>query len=118
MGGGDLMPSKSLRQELLDSVMDKYDHFEPDPVENPVTSQSPVTKRSPKTQLTRKSSLKPTYINPGLDTDAMFVPKEPPKSNGNSKLVLDNQPIPLDETIPTYGRTVKKAYKEVQYYKE
>ena len=35
------MPSKALRDELLDSVMDKYDHFEPDPIENSVTN--PVT---------------------------------------------------------------------------
>src|SRR6476620_9411764 len=109
------MPSKSLRQELLDSVMDKYDHFEPNPVENPVTSQSPITKRSPKTQMTKKSSLKPTYINPVLDTTEAYVPLEPPKSSENSKLVLGSQPLQLDDTIPTYGRTGKKAYKEVQY---
>src|SRR5687768_2491422 len=42
--GGDLMPSKSLRDELLDSVMDKYDHFEPDPIENPVISLPTRTK--------------------------------------------------------------------------
>ena len=111
--GGDLMPSKSLRQELLDSVMDKYDHFEPDPVENPATSQSPVTNKSPKTRMTKKSSSKPTYINPGLDITEAYVPLEPPKSSENSKLVLGSQPLHLDDTIPTYGRTGKKSYKEV-----
>ena len=39
-GGGDLMPSKSLRKELLDSSMDDYDLLEPDPVGHPVTSDS------------------------------------------------------------------------------
>src|SRR5688572_33008666 len=86
-GGGDLMPSKSLRDELLDSVMDKYDHFEPDPIENPVTSLPTKNKNA------KKSFLKPTYENDGLDTTQMFVPKELPISSKNSKLILENQPI-------------------------
>ena len=106
------MPSKSLREELLDSSMDEYDLLEPDPIGHPVTSDSP------KTQSTRKSSLKPTYENPGLDTTQMYVPVVPPKHEGNLKLVLENEPIPLDDTIPTYERTGKKAYKEVHYNKE
>ena len=110
------MPSKSLREELLASVMDKYDHFEPDPIENPVIN--PVTSQSPKTQNTRKSSMKPVYVNEGLDTTQLYVPMDKPRSTGQMKLVLDNQPIPLDDSIPTYGRTGKKDYKEVQYNKE
>ena len=66
------MPSKSLREELLDSVMDEYDHFEPEPVKNPVV-KSPI-----KTQNSKKSSLKPSYENQGLDTTQLFVPKEKP----------------------------------------
>ena len=48
----------------------------------------------------------------------MFVPKEPTKPSDKSKLVLKNQPILLDETIPTYGRKGKKSYEEVQYNQE
>ena len=32
--------------------------------------------------------------------------------------MLENQPIPLDETIPTCGRKGKKPYEEVQYNQE
>ena len=96
--------------------MDKYDHFEPDPVVNPVTSS--VTSQPPKTQNTRKSSMKPVYVNEGLDTTQLYVPMDKTRSTGQMKLVLDNQPIPLDDSIPTYGRTGKKDYKEVQYNKE
>ena len=114
--GGDMMPSKSLRDELLDSVMDKYDHFEPDPIKNPDTN--PVTNRSPMTQNAKKSSLKSSYESQGLDTTQLYVPKEQPRPSEKSKLVLENQPIPLDKTIPTYGRKGKKSYEEVQYNKE
>ena len=48
------MPSKSLREKLLDSSMDEYDLLEPDPVGHPATSDSP------KPQSSRKPSLKPS----------------------------------------------------------
>ena len=70
--GGDLIPSKPLREKLSDSSMDEYDLLEPDPVGHSFTNDSP------KTQNTQTSSLKPSYGNPGLDTTQMYVPKEPP----------------------------------------
>ena len=72
------MPSQSLRKELLDSSMDEYDLLEPDPVGHSITSDSP------KTQSPKKTSLKPSYENPGLDTTQLYVPKEPPKLEENS----------------------------------
>ena len=57
--------------------MDEYDLLEPDPVGHPVTSDSP------KTQSPKKTSLKPSYENPGLDTTQLYVPKKPPKLEGN-----------------------------------
>ena len=54
-----------------------------------------------------KDLILPNYMSPWI-----------PRSTGQMKLVLDNQPIPLDDSIPTYGRTGKKDYKEVQYNKE
>lgn len=65
--GGDQMPSKSLKEKLLASAMDQYDQLEPEPVENP---KAKVVKNSNMT----KSSLKNTYVNPGLDTSKLFVP--------------------------------------------
>src|SRR5687768_6644614 len=47
-GEGDLMSSNTLRKELLDSAMSKYDHFEPDPIENLVTSLPTKAKNTKK----------------------------------------------------------------------
>ena len=110
--GGDLMPSKSLREKLLDTAMDEYDHMEPDPVGHSVTSDSP------KAEKFKKSALKPTYVNQGLDTSQLYVPLESPKQSENSKLILDNELLVIDESIPTYGRMGKKAYKDVNYSPE
>ena len=108
--GGDQMPSKSLREDLLASAMDKYDHMEPDPV------ATQVLPSSTKTPIPQKSSLKPSYINKGLDTTQLLVPIT--QLEHSSKLVLDNDSVELDESIPTYNRTGQKAYKEVQYNQE
>ena len=51
-----------------------------------------------------------------MDTSQLYVPKEQLESN--NKLILDNDPVTLDDTIPTYSRTGKKAYREVQYKDE
>ena len=105
------MLSKSLRDELLATAMDDYDQLEPDPVAH----ELPMTPKNPST---RNSILKSTYVNQGFDTSKLFVPKEQSELDNNTKLILDNAPIPIDETIPTYGRSGKKAYKEVQYNQE
>ena len=109
-GGGDQMPSKTLREDLLASSFDKYDEQEPDPVAN--HTNTPFKTSS----LSKKSSLKPSYENKGLDTSQLYVLKEQLESN--NKLILDNEPVTLDDTIPTYSRTGKKAYREVQYKDE
>ena len=104
------MPSKTLREDLLASALDKYDEQEPDPVANHNNTPSKTS------SLSKKSSLKPSYENKGLDTSQLYVPKEQLESN--NKLILDNEPVTLDDTIPTYSRTSKKAYREVQYKDE
>ena len=101
------MPSKTLREDLLASSFDKYDEMEPDPVANHTNIPSKSSSSS------KKSSLKPSYENKGLDTSQLYVPKA--QLENNTKLVLDNDPLTLDDTIPTYSRTGKKAYREVQY---
>ena len=109
--GGDQMPSKSLKEKLLASAMDQYDQLEPEPVENP---KAKVIKNSNMA----KSSLKNTYVNPGMDTSKLFVPKDQQKLLNSTKLILDNDPVLLDDTIPTFNRTGKKAYNEIKYNQE
>ena len=59
--------------------------------------------------------LKPTYTNPGMDTKSLVVPRTPMATRSKGKLMLDNNAIPLDDTIETFVRSRKKSYKEVKY---
>ena len=59
--------------------------------------------------------LKPTYTNPGMDTKSLVVPRTPMTTRSKGKLMLGNNAIPLDDTIETFVRSRKKAYKEVKY---
>ena len=89
--------------EVLDSESDDDKTPEPDP-------KPPETKT--KEGLT---ILKPTYTNPGMDTKSLVVPRTPMATRSKGKLLLDNNVLPLDDTIETFVRSRKKSYKEVRY---
>ena len=59
--------------------------------------------------------MKPTYTNPGMDTKSLVVPRTPMATRSKGKLLLDNNAIPLDDSIETFVRARKKSYKEVKY---
>ena len=63
-----------------------------------------------------KPVLKPSYVNPDMDTSKLIVPKEMGRiTRSKGKLILDNDPIPMDDTIPTYSKSKKKPYKKIKY---
>src|SRR5687768_3473803 len=59
--------------------------------------------------------LKPSYTNSGMNTKSLVVPGTPIVTRSKGRLMLDNNVIPLDDTIETFVRTRKKPYKEVEY---
>lgn len=61
--------------------------------------------------------LKPDYTNPGLDTSTLTVPAIGPVTRSKSKLKLDNNLLPMDESIKTFTRLGKKTHKEMKYKK-
>src|SRR5688500_16176609 len=61
-------------------------------------------------------TLKPTYENPGIDTSQLTFPKDNEIiTRSKGKLILDNVPLPLEESIKTYVRVKKKPYKSIKY---
>src|SRR5687768_3403213 len=50
-----------------------------------------------------------------MDTKSLLVPKAPMATRSKGILMLDNNAIPLDDTIETFVRSRKKSYKEVKY---
>ena len=59
---------------------------------------------------------KQKYVNPGLDTTVIEVPRVTgPITRSKGKLKLDNDVMPVDESIETFTRSKQLPYKEVQY---
>jgi hypothetical protein len=61
-------------------------------------------------------ALKSDNVNKGLDSSILEVPKEDgPTNRSKGKLKLDNVVLPIDDSIKTFIRSKKKAYKYVKY---
>jgi len=50
-----------------------------------------------------------------MNTKTLVVPRTPIVTRSKGKLKLDNNVIPMDDTIETFVRSGKKHYKEVKY---
>ncbi|HEY9706697.1 MAG TPA: hypothetical protein V6D48_00665, partial [Oculatellaceae cyanobacterium] len=60
--------------------------------------------------------IKPNYDNPGLDRSTLAIPKtNGPITRSKGKLRLDNDILPIDESINSYPRVKKQPYKQVEY---
>ena len=95
--GGDIMPA-DYNPELMQVI-------EADPEETIMPNMD-----------NEVSVLKPNYTNLGLDTSTLETPKTlGPTTRFKGKLKLDNETLPIDETIETFTRTKKIPYKQVKY---
>ena len=60
-----------------------------------------------------------TYVNPGLDTVNLAVPKaDKPLTRAQGRLQIHNEVIPIDDTIESFTRTKKVPYKQIEYKKK
>ena len=57
---------------------------------------------------------KQKYVNPGLDTTVIEVPKDTgPITRPKGRLKLDNDVMPIDESIESFTRSKQQPYKIV-----
>ena len=54
-------------------------------------------------------------VNPGMDTSKLQVPTTGVITRSKGKLKLDNCPVGIDESIQTFTRSKKQAYKDIVY---
>ena len=56
------------------------------------------------------------YVNMGLDTSILAMSKtKGPMTRAQGRLQLDNDVLPIDDTIESYPRTKKVPYNQVEY---
>ena len=102
--GKDIKPKEATQLdsgEVLDSESDEDNTPDPKPPESKTKSGLTI--------------LKPIYINPGMDTKNLVVPRTPMVTRSKGKLMLDNNATPLNDIIETFVRSRKKPYKEIKY---
>ena len=96
--GGDIMPDNYI-QEPFEVMDDAVDNTILKPM---INSNVPI--------------IKPICTNLGLDTTNVFMPRTlGPTTRSKGKLKLDNETLPIDETIDPFTRTKKKSYEDVNY---
>ena len=99
--GGDILP-------------DRIEHG--DNLEDQDTQLEVYVPTSPSNSNKDKSVLKLDYVNPGLDTTGLYSPRDTGVvTQSKGKLKLDNDVLPLDDSIDTFVRPKKKPYKEIKY---
>ena len=79
--------------EVLESESDEGSTPDPNPPESKTKSGLTI--------------LKPTYTNPGMDTKSLLVPRTSMATRSKGKLMLDNNTIPLDDTIKPFSKLEK-----------
>ena len=62
-----------------------------------------------------EATIRPDYINEGLDVSTLVVPASGPTTRSKGKLRLGNDYLPTDDTIETFPRSKKESYKKVKY---
>ena len=89
--GGDIMPVKAAEQDdILEDSGESPEVYVPPATSDPNNDES---------------ILKSDYVNPGLETTTLYSPKDTGISTrSKGKLKLDNDAIPLDESIETFVR--------------
>jgi len=96
--GGDIMPDNYI-QEPFEVMDDAVDNTILKPM---INSNVPI--------------IKPICTNLGLDTTNVFMPRTlGPTTRSKGKLKLDNETLPIDETIDSFTRTKKQSYEDVNY---
>ena len=99
---GDIMPN-DYNKDQIEVIEDEVLHNDPPKI--PHDPNLPI--------------LKLDYTNEGLDTTSLVLPKSTgPTTRSKGKLKLDNDLLPIDDTIETYTRTKKQPYKQVKYKEE
>ena len=85
------MPVKTAEvEDILEDSGELLDAYVPSATSNPNNDES---------------ILKSDYVNPGLDTTAFYSPKDKGMTTrSKGKLKLDNDAVPLDESIKTFVR--------------
>ena len=62
-----------------------------------------------------EATIRPDYINEGLDVSTLVVPASGPTTRSKGKLRLGNDYLATDDTIETFPRTKKVPYKKVKH---
>ena len=109
--GGDIMPPKE--SSILNTVMDKYDEMEADPEPDPTIDPSIQSTTLPQPILRNNDT------HHDLDIHNLVIPKdETVFEHRKTKLCLDNVPVPMNGELPTFNRTGKLMYSDVNYSKD
>ena len=102
--GNDVMPNEKevAEEETVNEPMDQEDDT--------------LGEARPTVQIRERTTFKPTYENPGLDTTHLSIPREDGvTTRSKEKLILNNDPVPLDDSIESNVRSKKKLYKGIKY---
>src|SRR5210317_1054222 len=112
--GGDLMPSKETRGQLLDNVLDKYDEQEPDP-----KGHDPVTEwgyKRPSVPNGSSLKIKETKKDPGMNVKKPYVEYEYIDTyDGPSLLRYSSNPLPMNSSIESTKLDKKRTPRFTKY---